>query len=272
MFRSHTDPAGVLSERPPALLAVASRNLARLRPSKLRSGTRRRLFTYRVSHFPAQPVGELVEVGTVYGGWVIPADVDATWTCYCIGMGGDLSLERHLLERGARVRSVDPVERFVVEGRDEFEHVGRFTAHHAAVATWDGVIEMQRHHEAVSSSLSAAHLYDSAATVTVPAITLSSLMDALGDSHIDLLKVDVEGLEYELIPTLDLAGIGLRALAVQVHHNGSVSRARELVAAVEAQGYVYAAQRPACKLLFVAPSAAAADRQPEPEPSRAIHS
>jgi len=230
---------------------TARRNLARLRPSKVRSGIRRRWFEARVSHFRTKLVDSLIEVGTPYGAWIVSRDVDASWTCYCAGMGGDVSLERHLLAQGAVVRSVDPVERFVAQGLDELGRFDRYSAHHAALATHDGTIEMQQHHEAVSGSLSAADLYDTVGMVTVPATTLSSLMDDNGDTRVDLLKLDVEGVEYELVPALDLEALGVRLLGVQLHHNGSVADARRLIALIESQGFLYAAQRRPGKLTFV---------------------
>ena len=227
--------------------------IAKMRPSKLRLAVRRRWFENALSRLALDTAqGELFEAGTAYGGWIVPAEIDVAWTCYCIGMGPDVSLERHLLERGATVRSVEPVERYVIEGREKLSDLDRFTADHAAIATFDGTIEMQRHHQKGSASLSAAGLYESSEVVRVPAVTFESLMASHGDERIDLLKLDVEGLEYDLMPTLDLKGMGIRAFAVQLHHNGGVARARQLIRHVEAQGFALVAQRPVAKLTFLA--------------------
>lgn len=232
---------------------VPSNLVTKLRPAKIRSGLRRRWFLHDLGRLPTSDSSvPLTELGTPYGGWIVSDEVDSGWTCYCVGMGGDVSLERALLERGALVRSVEPVERFVTEAAEELRAFDRFTAHHAAIAAQDGELTMQRHHEAVSSSLSAANLYDSSETVVVPALTLASLMAETGDDHVDLLKLDVEGIEYDLIPQLPLREIGVRVFATQLHHNRSARDARRLVKQVEAQGYRYVAQRPAAKVTFVA--------------------
>lgn len=241
------------------MVAFAHRSVERsvfrkLRFSKVKSGLRRRWFSFAVRRFPTRPfAGSLVDAGTHYGGWLIPPSVDAAWTCYCVGMGGDVSLEQYLLEKGAVVRSVDPVDRFVREARDAFGASDRFSAHLAAVATFDGTIQMQHHHEEQSSSLTAARLYDATpdAPVEVPAVTLESLRQAEGDSRIDLLKLDIEGLEYDVVPQLDLRALGVRVFCVQVHHNKSVRSARRLVQTIEAQGYRYVGERHVSKLTFL---------------------
>ena len=51
-------------------------------------------------------------------------------------------------------------------------------------------------------------------------------MAELGDSRIDLLKLDVEGGEYTLVPALDLDALGVKVLAIQLHYNGTVPEAR----------------------------------------------
>jgi FkbM family methyltransferase len=168
-------------------------------------------------------------------------------------MGGDLSLEQFLVDRGAKVRSIDPVERFVREGEESFRDYPRFTAHLAAIARHDGKILMQPHHEDVSSSLSAAGLYvkTSKPTVVVPALALTTLMSLEGDEVVDFLKLDVEGLEYDIVPTLDLRAMGVRAFCIQVHHNRGLLAGHKIVRTVERQGLAYVAQRSSAKLTFV---------------------
>lgn len=226
-----------------------------LRPAKIRGALRRRWFEYRMRHSPLAPYeGALVPMGTPYGGWIIPEDAlphDAI--CYCVGIGHDVSLESALLEAfdAATVRSFDPVAQFVEYARTELGEDSRFTATQAAIALVDGPILMQKHHQPVSESVSAADLYDSARYVELPGRSLASLMAEYGDQRIDFLKLDMEGSEYEFLPTLDLAKLGVRALTVQLHHNGTVRRARALIAGLREKGYVHVARRPVVKLTFV---------------------
>ena len=43
-------------------------------------------------------------------------------------------------------------------------------------------------------------------------------MAEFGDPAIDLLKLDIEGGEYEVIPSLDMRALGVKVFATQLHH------------------------------------------------------
>ena len=77
-------------------------------------------------------------------------------------------------------------------------------------------------------------------------------MAELGDDRIDLLKLDIEGGEYELLPALDLRALGVRIFATQLHHSGTVRQARALIAWLRESGYEPVGCRPAVKVTFLA--------------------
>jgi FkbM family methyltransferase len=211
------------------------------------------VFELRVPHTRyAQAPGGIVDLGTPYGGWSMPPElIEPSWTVYSVGVGGDVSFDLALIERwGVQVRAFDAVEEYVRVAREQAHGDPRLSAHHAAIALRDGPLRMQLTHDPQSHSVSAAGLYDSDRYVELPGRTLSSLMAELGDERVDLLKLDVEGAEYELLPALDLRALGVQVFAVQLHHTGSVRGARRLIADLRRQGYVPIACRPAVKLTF----------------------
>jgi FkbM family methyltransferase len=229
--------------------------LEKLRPSKVRTALRRRQFEFRLDRMTPDPYdGEVLELGSSYGFWTIPtAPLDESWVCYCVGAGGDVSFERELLDRYgvATVRSFEPDPEYIGRIEVEPEHRERFTVHELAIASSDGPIRMQRTHIPGSRSLSPVDLYDTSDYVEMPGRTLPSLMEELGDERIDLLKMDVEGGEYELLPTLDLSGMGVRIFCIQLHHTGSVRDARGLVELVRGQGFRLVVVRPTVRLTFL---------------------
>jgi FkbM family methyltransferase len=196
-----------------------------------------------------------MELGSAYGGWRIPdGAVGEGDVCYCVGAGGDVSFDLELIRRfGAVVRAVDPVQAYGEKALRLAGGESRFSFRMAALAVRDGPIRMQSHHERSSASLSAVGLYETDEWIEVPGLTLASLMREFGDDHIDLLKVDLEGLEYELVPTLDLVALGVRVFAIQLHHVGSVGQAMRLIEGLRRQGYRLVAQRPTVKLAFARP-------------------
>jgi FkbM family methyltransferase len=225
----------------------------KLRPSKVRHALQRRWFEHHLERTPLREVAGMVSLGSSYGSWLVPDGlIGEGWVCYCVGAGGDVSFDLELIRRyGATVRAVEPVAGYVQEAIEAGAGEARFSVHQAAIATSDGPIRMQVTHDEGSRSVSLAGLYDSSSFIELPGRTLASLMAELGDDHIDLLKLDVEGGEYDLLPTLDLRSLGVKAFAVQLHHTGSVSDARRLIERLREDGYEPAGRLSVVKLTFV---------------------
>jgi len=228
---------------------------SKLRPGKVRSALARRWFERELGRTPLSGRGEPVALGTPYGGWMAPAAlIQPGWICYCIGAGADISFDLELIERfDVRVQSVEPVEHYVRAARAAAAAAGeepRFAAYRAAIATTDGPLRMQRTHNPEGHALSSANLFETHEFEEVPGRTLASLARELGHPRIDLLKLDIEGGEYDVIPALDLEALQIKALAVQLHHNRGVSAARRLIAQLDARGFEPVAIKPAVKLTF----------------------
>lgn len=234
--------------------AAAASLAALLRPAKVRSALRRRRFEFVYERTP--PVRSdvhTIALGSSYGGWIIPDVVEPDWVCYCVGAGGDVSFDLELIRRyGVSVRCFDPVSGYVESARREADGESRFSIVQAAIATTDGPIRMQVTHDEGSRSVSAAHLYDSENFIELPGRTLASLMDELHDERVDLLKLDIEGAEYELLAQLDLRRLGVKVFATQLHHTGTVREAKALIARLREAGYVAVARRSSVKLTFMA--------------------
>lgn len=229
-----------------------SATLHKLRPAKIRRAVGRRWFEFRISHLARRRAPGLEDIGSTYGGWIMPTGlIEQSWTCYSIGAGGDVTFDLELAARfDAKVRAVEAVPAMVELAVHEGSGEPRFSAHHAAVASNDGPIRMQVTHHADSRSVSPAGLYESEEYVELPGRSLQSLMRELGDDHIDLLKLDIEGGEYELLPLLDLRSLGVKIFAFQVHRTSNLRAARRLIEGLRRQGFELIGCRPAVKLTF----------------------
>lgn len=212
----------------------------KLRPAKVSGALRRRWFERQMASIPLTPYEPMVHLGTPYGGWWVPDDlIGPDWLCYSVGAGSDISFDLELIARyGARVRAFDPFEVFGQMAERAAAGDPRFSFHEAAVTATDGPVRMYGRQDDENGSVSAANLYGAGTSFVKRGRSLPSLMDELGDTEVQLLKLDVEGSEYELLPTLDLPAMGVRVLGVELHHNQPASQARELVAGLAARGYV----------------------------------
>jgi FkbM family methyltransferase len=223
----------------------------KLRPAKIRNALRRRWFEWQLSRRPLHAASSVVHLGSSYGGWKIPDLVQPSWVCYCVGAGGDVSFDLELVKRyGATARAFDPVPDYVRRAIEDGAGEPRFSAHQVAIAAADGPIRLQVTHDPQSQSVSPAGLYESQDFIEAPGRTLSSLMAEMGDERIDLLKLDIEGGEYSLLPQLDLPSLGVKIFAVQLHHTGTVREARGLLRELREEGYELVACRKSVKLTF----------------------
>lgn len=227
--------------------------MSKLHPAKVRSAIGRRWFEWRLGRTRVSGRGQPVSLGSVYGGWMAPAAlIESGWVCYCVGAGADISFDLELIERfDVRIQSVEPVEQYVEEALEAAAGEPRFAAYRAAIATSDGPIRMQHTHNPGGLALSSANLFDTRRFVEVPGRTLASLARELGHPRIDLLKLDLEGGEYDVIPQLDLAALQVKVLAVQLHHNRGTGAARRIIEHLGACGFEPVAIKPAVKLTFV---------------------
>lgn len=225
-----------------------------LRPRKIRHAVRRRWFERRAPRMALRAApGGVGLVGSDYGGWLMPCGLlQPGWICYSAGAGGDVSFDLELIRvyAAGRVRSFEPVESLVAEAREQGAGEPRFSAHQAAIALGDGPLRMQRSSDPRSRSVSSADLYLSDEFEVLPGRTIPSLMAELGDERVDLLKLDIEGAEYEVVPTLDLDALGVSVFGVQLHHCATVARARQLVDQVRRSGFEPVAIRPVMRVAF----------------------
>lgn len=249
------------------MLSKMGATVSKLRPAKISNALRRRWFEARVPRrrYAQAPV---VTLGSAYGGWSIPEGVVRPgWVCYCVGAGGDISFDLELIHRyGAVVRCVDPVPEYVRRAREDARGEAAFAAVQAALAASDGPIRMQVTHDPGSESVSPSDLYESDRHIEFPGMTLRTAMAHFGDDHVDLLKLDIEGGEYELMRSLDLVEVGVKVFAAQLHHPGGVREAERLIARLESAGYVPVACKSAVKLAFVRADVLDGETQPPAEP------
>jgi FkbM family methyltransferase len=144
----------------------------------------------------------LVRFGSRYGGWVIPSDlVDASSIVYSGGVGEDVSFDLALIERtGCSVWAFDPTPRSieyaseVSDDRFHFHPVGLWSTN--CVKRFYGPSDPRDvSHTAVASGGGRTY-FDAECK------NLETIMRELEHDHVDLLKLDIEGAEFDVIGSL----------------------------------------------------------------------
>ncbi len=184
--------------------------------------------------------GKLQTLGTSYGGWTIPPSaLPPSSICYCVGCGVDVSFDAILAERYlCKVWSYDPTPRAVAHmaelrrraGNGQPMEIGGDASMHYDVSTdalsrwcfepvgvWSKN-ETKRFFapaDAARVSHSILNLQRTDGYFDADCRRVSSLMAANGHDHIDLLKIDIEGAEYEVLNSILEDNIRPKLLCVE---------------------------------------------------------
>ena len=161
-----------------------------------------------------------LHLGSAYGGYVLsPTGLTPESVIYSFGVGEDISFDLGVIERfGATVHAFDPTPRSI-----EWVHAGtrpvRFRFHPFGVASRDGTARFTPPADPahVSHSLLAGRRSPRPA-VELEVHRLSWILESLGHDHLDLLKLDIEGAEYEVLEDLVASRIAVGQILVEFHH------------------------------------------------------
>ncbi len=185
------------------------------------------------------PTADLAAIGTAYGGWSIPADrLSENSVCYLAGLGEDASFDLSLIERfGCTVHAFDPVPEAAQyaaqvsarEPRFQFEPVGLWSS--------DGTLRFYDNAEPGFVSRSATNMHSTAAFAEAHVRSVDSLMTEFGHARIDLLKLSVEGSEYELVDDLLDKRLPVSVLCVEFAQPAPLPPILRRVRALERNGY-----------------------------------
>ena len=200
-----------------------------------------------LDHFPIRDVriatsGVGGRPGSGYGEWQVALErLGPESVVYSVGIGDDISFDLDLIRQiGVTVHAFDPTPESL-EWLKGVELPDAFVIHGVALAADDGELALYPHAnpDYVSSSvLPVAHVAPDA--VRVPGRRLATLMEELGHGHVDLLKMDIEGAEYDVLKDIVASGADVRQLLVEFHHRFpevGMDRTRDAIRALREAGY-----------------------------------
>jgi len=174
------------------------------------------------------------DYGSDYGGWTLcPDGLTSDSVVYSFGVGEDISFDLGLIDRfGVRVHAFDPTPR----SRAWIERQvlpERFTFHDIGVAAFEGTATFHAPADPAHVSFSMVSLPGTGSVVEAPVYRLATLLDRLRHDHVDLLKMDIEGAEYEVLDDLVASGLDVRQILVEFHHRFERSGVRRTKAAIQ---------------------------------------
>jgi FkbM family methyltransferase len=178
--------------------------------------------------------------GTVYGGWnIIPSSLNKQSVVYSFGIGEDITFDLSVIEKyQCKVHGFDPTPR-VIDWLNGQKLPKEFVFHPWALSTTDGVLTFYTPENDAHISHTALPGANSKA-VEVPSKCLPTILQLIDHQHIDLLKMDIEGFEYDVLTDMLSKNIRPKQLLIEFHHfNKQIGNAKteQMIALLEKSGY-----------------------------------
>jgi len=169
-----------------------------------------------------------------------PESLSESGIVYSLGVGEEISFDRELIHRfRAAVHAFDPTPRSAAWLRTQ-TLPDQFVFHPYGVAAQDGLrrfIPPRNRRHVSHTLLERDSPWDA---IEVPVQRLATIMQTLGHSRIDLLKMDIEGAEYEVVGDLLDSGIAVEQLLIEFHHRWpevGIARTKNAIDRLNHAGY-----------------------------------
>lgn len=150
---------------------------------------------------------------------VDPTQLNEQSVVYSFGVGDDISFDLSLMKTfGCHVYAFDPTPKSISWVRQQTLPEGLHFFDYG-IAPVDGELTFYppANPEHVSYSL-IGHPSRSGVPLVAPVLRLQTIIDRLGHDHLDVLKMDVEGAEYDVLSQIDFQRTIIYQLLVEFHH------------------------------------------------------
>jgi len=172
-----------------------------------------------------------------------PMEINRASIVYSFGIGRDISFDLALIENfGLRVFAFDPTPKSVAWLKSQ-ELPSEFQYFPLGLSDHDGVIEFFETggEETVSyTEIKLGAQRDNPEPVFLNVRKLSTICAMLQHDRIEILKLDIEGSEYRVIPDVLQSNINIDQILVEFHHRFKeikVAKTRELIKLMNSHGY-----------------------------------
>jgi len=159
--------------------------------------------------------------GSDYGGWpIVSNSLSAGSVIVDIGLGEDISFSESLMKKyGCNVYGFDPTPRSIDYVRKRMAPTFSLFELGVAATGGEATFYLPNNTAHVSGSLfSSSHVGQR--EITVPLIGIADVPALIGTDKIDLLKLDIEGAEFDLLDAPEFGKVVAHAnqICIEFHH------------------------------------------------------
>lgn len=184
-------------------------------------------------------------IGSTYGGYSVPKGLlDENSIVYSFGLGEDATFDIGLLEKyGCDIHIFDPTPRSKIFYESNLKNNPKLKYYEFGI--WDKDTEVKFYSPADRShvSHSIGNLQHTEQFFTGQVKRLKTIMQLLGHTKIGLLKLDVEGAEYEVIPDMAISMILPQIICLEFHNRKDIVSPDGMVTILKYVGYDLVLQR-----------------------------
>jgi|SRR5215469_815004 len=215
-----------------------------------------RALTGRDVYTPVQAHCATVTLGNDNASWCIcPTGLTQESVVYSFGVGTDISFDLEMIRQfGVHVQAFDPTPRSIVWVRCQ-ALPEKFVFHEYGIGDRDGKAVFYPPENPSFVSYSIFSRGSSETTVEAPVYRLTTIMKILGQERIDVLKMDIEGAEYNVLSDLLASGVSVRQLLVEFHHGWKdvgLQRTKEAIRSLNRAGYrIFHVSPGGCEYSFI---------------------
>jgi len=161
--------------------------------------------------------------GTDYGGWIIcPLGINEKSVVYSLGVGDDISFDLALIAKyNLQVHAFDPTPQ-VAGLWSKKQLPENFVFHGHGIDNFNGEADFQpilkKHEDRISCHSTLAKKGADSGSFKVRMKTLGDTMKELGHTRIDILKMDIEGSEWTVIPDIIASRLEIYQILIEFHH------------------------------------------------------
>jgi len=162
---------------------------------------------------------DLVRLGSDYGGWVVPTRLlNEESVVYSGGVGEDITFDQAVIDRfHTTVYAFDPTPRSIAYVQRHAADISAF--HFTPVGLWssDTTLSFFAPNDPTHVSHSVLALQQTVSGFSAECWTVRHAMKSLGHDRITLLKLDIEGAEYEVLTSILRDGVLPSGICVEFH-------------------------------------------------------
>jgi len=163
---------------------------------------------------------EKIWCGNNYGGFFIhPQGLNSESIIYSFGIGTDISFDIDIYTRyQPHIYMFDPTPASIdwIKGKSLPQKM-KFYDFGIAKKTSDAFFYLPKNPEHISGSILKHANVDTLRKVKVPLKSFKDICQQLGHKHINVLKIDIEGAEYDVIESIIKADINIDQILLEFH-------------------------------------------------------